>query len=213
MFCSLQAFGSVSTMVGLSETKVLYSQDSTPSLNQWQHSLKGGIEVRREDSRWSVGLTGYATLAPSFKASGDIARLNFYGANLRANYLLTDAKRFKFSIASGFYFATTKAVNYSGGYQNLNGPQIYPYFRYFIKKQGSIAGYLKYSPIGSNFSLLSIDQNHEMAFGLTYYFKNGFISDSTGITFDFSEIRFVDSSSVTVISRTASVGLVFVFGS
>jgi hypothetical protein len=132
--------------------------------------------------------------------------------NLRAAYSLIVKNRFQLSLAGGFYYVTTSAQDYSGGFENLNGPQIYPAFRFKLKKGGILAGYAKYSPVSSKFKLLSIDQNYEIAFGFSYFFNQQWFPFSPGVSLDFSQIRFADSSGVGSILKTASVGFVFLFG-
>jgi hypothetical protein len=203
---------SVTTMFGVSESKILYAQDQVPSLNYWMHTLKGGLEITKSESKWAYGLSGYASLSPSFTYPGQTSHLKFFGLNLRAAYSLIVKKRFQLSLAGGFYYVTTSAQDYSGGFENLNGPQIYPSFRFKLKKGGVLTGYAKYSPVSSNFKLLSIDQNYEIAFGFSYFFKQQWFPFSPGVSLDFSQIRFADSSGVVSILKTASVGLVFLFG-
>ncbi len=202
----------VTTMFGVSESKILYTQDQVPSLNYWMHTLKGGLELTKNESRWAYGLSGYASLSPSFTYPGQTSHLKFYGLNLRAAYSMILRKRFQLSLAGGYYYVSTSAQNYSGGFENLNGPQIYPSFRYQFKKGGILSGYAKYSPISSKFKLLSIDQNYEIAFGFSYFFKQQWFPFSPGLSVDFSQIRFADSSGFVSTLKTASAGLVFLFG-
>jgi hypothetical protein len=199
----------ITTMLGVSESRILYSQDRVASLNYWIHTAKGGVEFSKSDSKWAFGLNGYASLSPSFTPPGSTSYLAFYGVNLRANYSFFVGKRFQLALASGYYFVTTKNNDYSGGFENLNGPQIYPSFRYQFKKAGLLSGYAKYSPISSKFSILKIDQNYEIACGLSYFFKQRWFPFSPGVSLDLSQIRFVDSGGSVSTLKTASVGLIF----
>ena len=212
MICPATSFAATTTMLGFSESKILYTQDQLDSLNYWIHTIKGGIEFTKEGSRWAMGINGYASLSPSFTYPGSTAHLKFYGANLRAAYSLIAKKRFQLSLAGGFYFVTSSGQGYLGGFENLNGPQIYPSFRYQFKKAGVFAGYAKYSPVSNKFSLLGIDQNYEIAFGFTYFFKQQWFPFSPGVSLDFSQIRFADSSGVVSLLKTASAGFVILFG-
>ncbi|MBU6153864.1 MAG: hypothetical protein KGP28_06140 [Bdellovibrionales bacterium] len=202
----MSGLAAVTSMFGYSQTKILYSQDQSPDLNYWMHTLKAGVEITKDDSRWAYGLSGYAALEPSFTYPGDNSYLRFFGGNLRVAYSLISKKRFQLSLAAGYYYVTSLANSYSGGFENLNGPQIYPSFRYKLKKAGLITGYAKYSPVSSKFEILSIKGNYELAAGLTYFFKQQFFPFSLGLSFDFSEIRFSASSGITSALKTASAG-------
>ena len=199
------------SLFGYSQTKILYTQNQSASLNYWTHTIKGGLELSKEESRWSYGLSGYANLSPSFTYPGTSSFLRFYGGNLRAAYAILPKKRFQLSLAAGYYFVTSVPSSYSGGFENLNGPQIYPSFRYQFKKRGLLTGYAKYSPVSSSFKLLSISSNYELAFGFGYFFKQQLFPFPIGISVDFSEIRFNASDTITSILRTGSAGLVFLF--
>ena len=148
---------------------------------------------------------------PSFSYPGANSHLRFYGGNLRAAYGVISKKRFQLSLAAGYYYVTSIASGYIGGFENLNGPQIYPSFRYQFKKRGLLTGYVKYSPVSSKFQVLSISSNYELACGFSYFFKQQLFPFSIGMSFDFSQIKFTSESSIQSNLNTGSLGLVFTY--
>jgi len=198
--------------LGFSESHILYTQDQSPSVNNWMHTIKAGLESSKDGSKWAYGFSGYASLSPSFTYVGDSSHLKFYGLNLRAAYSLITKKRFQLSLAAGYYYVTSVSSSYTGGFENLNGPQIYPSFRFTYKKAGTLMGYFKYSPVSSRFSLLKIESNYELAAGLTYFFKQQTFPFTIGVSLDLSEIKFNDPNIASFTLLTGSLGVVFVFG-
>lgn len=160
--------------------------------------------------RWDLGVSSYFTLLPLSKSQS--GGLRFLGINFRVGYLFPSRKdAWAFGLYGGAYYTTTfMAGNGTLGFENMQGPQLYPVVRKQIKKGTMVLGYLKFSPMSSQYGYFTFS-SHELAFGGMYsdLLNNGhplsFSLDISRLFFDIPTISFKGAS------NTASIGVGYGF--
>jgi len=199
--------------VGLGATRIDYSDlinDIPTDYQSISMTLTGGINYWIKPGRWLSGASGYFTLVPLTRAgAGKDSTARFLGVNLRAGYVLPNVtKPWSVSILGGLYYVTTLVDTGEFGITNLTGPQLYPSFRYTLKRGDQMGVYFKFSPVSAKLGLLSL-QNREMAAGVSYIFlRQGF-----SVSADFSQLSlsYVSDFPIELHSQTASLSVGKVF--
>ena len=197
--------------VGLGYTSIAYRE--TDAANFTEKALTGKVSMSVPLwPRWSGGVSTYFT-ASVLQSSHPTAQIGFIGVNARVGYQLSVPAPWKLGIHFGGYFTTTTGTNNKFGFESLMGPQFYPTFgRNFGRT--SVSGYLKYSPIGDGFSVMSLT-NREIAFGigLAYGLRNG---NAISLNLDLANLGFtvedvLTLTKISVSSSTSSVNLGYSF--
>jgi hypothetical protein len=170
-------------------------------------TAKLSVNYRLKPNVWDLGGSVFGTVWQLSK-NKDI-KVNYLGANLRAGYLFPAWNdRWFLSLYGGWYFSSMSVQDQLFGFQNVNGPQIYPSVRYSLAENRVISGYFKFSPISNQLQLLSLT-SREIATGLTYtHLLENFRSVSVG--FDLSDLILVNGET-TVATKTYSLGVQFGF--
>jgi len=108
----------------------------------------------------------------------------------------------------GYYYTTSFSSGLDFGYQNLQGPQIYPAIQRFFRKGDSLSFYFKFSPVANNFNLLAIS-NREIATGFTYAYPLNSNHLAT-LSFDLANIQINQSATfIQTNSYSLSAGYSF----
>ena len=152
--------------VGLGLTSNSYASTLVSDVAQTAVTLKASWSYLLVPPRWDLGVSGYLTALALMKSRSEAA--TFLGLNLRMGYLLPPFRSpWRGSLYGGFYYTTMFVKDDAFGYRNIIGPQIYPSVKRLFSNGNHLAGYLKFSPVASNFQLLSLS-NREIAFGFSY---------------------------------------------
>lgn len=172
-------------------------------------TLTGGLNYWAAYPKWMASLSGYLTMFPVTRTSSeDSSEVRFLGLNARFGYNIQKIREpWGLTLSGGFYYVTTFVNTQSFGFQNIGGPQLYPFLRY-IKKSGDIvSSYLKISPVASRLSLLTLS-SREMALGIHYTLSR----QALRLGLDLSELtlKIVGrniNENYEMITRTASLGV------
>jgi hypothetical protein len=192
---------SVSPGVGF--TVATYQQTGITSFTETALTLKVAADYAIAGP-WDIGVNAYYAMLPITTSQKGVT-LTFLGLNLRTGFrLLKPESSWGLSIMGGIYYATTFTSG-AFGYQNVQGPQIYPVLR--RKFSGGKSGwlYLKYSPIfdGTDFVSLS---NSEIAIGGGYTVKAFSNGSAVAVSLDLALLSLQASSTQRVQSNTYSIG-------
>jgi hypothetical protein len=184
-------------------TSLTYSQTAVDPFTQKLITIKGGVEIPINDSRWSIG-TGFFFNAFELSNTGNYD-LKILGFNLRLGRFLTAPEsRVQVRFNGGVYYNTSLSVI---GFKNMLGPQIFPELSYRITNRQSVMIYVKYSPVlvaGG----IDIIRNRELATGI--YFRQSLVSGSG--FFAGVDIAGLDAAAGSDEARTRSVSFGIGFG-
>jgi hypothetical protein len=167
--------------VGLGVASLSHTETSIPEFTQLGLNLKVGYHRALSSPREDLGASAVATLLPLAR-NRDEASVRTLGFNLRYGRVVTpEGAPWRLTLYGGIYFTTMTTTlrsdlqalptfaqqQYLFGYSNVGGPQIYPTVRRELGGENFVTGYLKYSPVASGLSLLSLS-NREFALGVAY---------------------------------------------
>lgn len=184
---------------GLGVTYSVFHQLGVPVISQVSQMLKAGANYRLQD-RWSFGANVFYTPF-QYTSQPKGFSLDFLGGNVRAGYTVTQPKsRWVFTPYLGWYYNTSFSHPVGFGYQDLQGPQIFPTLTRLFENNQKASIYLKYSPILSNLSFLNAD-NGEFAFGGSYSFPVG-KGNSIAITLDLAYLQVLFPNQVGILDMT-----------
>jgi hypothetical protein len=198
----------------LGVSNISYDDSRTAGFQQLALTGKLAINHAFKQTAWDIGVNAYYTLASLGIASGASAR--YFGSNARLGYTFRKPESaWSLTIAGGFYYTTsfiTAPVNgrlRELGFSGMAGPQLFPVLRRSFSGGSSVMAYIKYSPVTSGFSVLSLD-NRELAIGGGYIIplKSG---NSISITLDSASLDLV-LEDVTISSRSVTLGFGYSFG-
>ena len=199
--------------LGLSVTRISYTQDVTFNFSEWALTLRAGYTHVFESRRWEMGLSGFGTLLPfgaTAPAGFSDLSLRFLGVNARFGYRFAQSPNgWAGSLLTGYYFTTTTYAGSSPfGFKNLAGPQLYPVITKLVAPSTLVGAYFKYSPVSQNFELLQLS-NREIAAGLLWRkgLRNG---NSVGLAFDWSNLKLSDDTTAIDVT-TFGVGANYYF--
>ncbi len=193
--------------VGTGLTRSDYTETSFPERTQL--AITGKLSATTSLSpNWDVGFMTYCTLLP-FLANTEVTQ-HFLGVNVRGGYVIRSLlEPWRLSIQVGWYYLTMFAAPPgTGGFFNVQGPQIYPNIRLQLPKNRSLNGYLKFSPVsdGLNFQDLS---NREIAVGGAFMFPDRH-GNTWGTTLDISTMRGTFAGAISTLF-TVTAGLSYTF--
>lgn len=157
-----------SLTVGAGFTHLSYSETTIPQFTENAITAKlSFVHAFKPGSPWDIGLSGYATVVSLSTTSAAKQSIDFLGGNARVGYRLPILPEpWRLSLMLGLYLTTTSSSDGTFGFTNLMGPEFYPVLRRRLSGGGMIAGYFKYSPVGSGLSLSF--GSREIAGGLSY---------------------------------------------
>jgi len=152
---------------GLAYSSIIFNQSDAEPMNQTALTAKIGWSGLLSPPRWDLGFTSFFTALPLSNTRKDL-RVRFFGFNGRFGYIVPQiSEPWKLSLMFGYYYTTMFVSGGKLGYRNLQGLMLFPVLRRSFQKGKSASAYLKFSPITSSFSLLSLS-SHEKAAGLSY---------------------------------------------
>lgn len=201
---------------GLSLSAITETEGGMDDYSTIALTAKGSVNYLIEPLKWDAGASFYLT-ALQLSRSRDVD-VHYFGLNLRAGYILPEfSPIWKITIYGGWYYLTTfvnPGSDENGnqyrtfGFRNISGPQIYPTLAYTINQQDALSSYLKFSPVGSSLSLLSL-ANREVAAGASYSRKLDDVhTGSIGIDFSRLDLNFgAIPASVTTWSLSVSTSI------
>ncbi|MGZ3707383.1 MAG: hypothetical protein ACXWP5_02035 [Bdellovibrionota bacterium] len=138
--------------------------------------------------------------------------VRFLGANARIGFILPKPNDpWKISLSAGYYFTTMFVNPANFGFVNMQGPQLYPAFRYLFKTGATLGWYAKYSPVVGNGGFLNL-LNAEVAGGISYaHLMKWKHYINVGVDVAYLNLINVQNAGVniTALSTTASVGYSF----
>lgn len=170
--------------VGVGPTMISYTETGVEDYSSIVLTGKAGYSRMLFSPKWSVGISGYLTLLPIQESYAASAR--FLGLNFRLGYnFLSVPLPWRVSLHVGSYYATMIVAHNAFGFENVNGPQIYPVVQRLFNKGKSVRGYFKLSPLSTNSAGLSF-ASRELAFGAEYVFfsKRG---KTRSVSLDYSD--------------------------
>lgn len=191
----------------LAYSSITTSQTGLTDYSTTALTAKLSLNYRLKPNVWDLGGSVFGTVWQLSKNKN--IKANYLGANLRVGYLFpTWDDRLFISLYGGWYFSSMLVEGKQFGFQNVNGPQIYPSARYSLDENQVISGYFKFSPIANQLQLLSLS-SREIAVGLTYsYLLENQQSVSVGL--DVSDLLLI-SGNTTVGTKTYSFGVQYGF--
>lgn len=204
--------------VGIGLTSNAY-HDTTlggTSYNALDITAKFGLTQKFEDSNFALGFTAFYNVIPITQSGNTTAR--FLGINGRVGYTfpqITDPWRL--TVYVGWYFltmfdATDDPAKNGFGFQNANGPELYPVVTRALPGNATISAYFKFAPVSNGFSFFS-QEGREIAGGIVYAYplSNG---HPFGYSLDISSLKLVlppppevDSFYSSTVSIGVSYGL------
>ncbi len=197
--------------VGTGLTRSDYTETSadSPFPERSQFAITGKVSASTSiSSNWDAGFMTYFTMLP-FLANTDVKQ-HYLGVNLRGGYVIRSLlEPWRLSLQVGWYYLTMfGAPQGTGGFFNVQGPQIYPNIRLQLPGNRSLNGYLKFSPVsdGLNFQNLG---NREIAIGGAYMFPDR-RGNTWGVTFDMSTLRGTFGDAISTLF-TITGGLSYTF--
>jgi hypothetical protein len=191
----------------LAYTSITTTQTGISDYSTTALTAKLSVNYRLKPNVWDLGGSIFGTVWQLRKNKN--IKANYLGANLRVGYLFpTWDDRLFVALYGGWYFSSMLVEGKQFGFQNVNGPQIYPSVRYSLDENQVVSGYFKYSPISNQLQLLSLS-SREIAVGLTYsYLLENQRSVSAGL--DVSDLVLI-SGGTTVGTKTYSFGVQYGF--
>lgn len=198
---------------GIGTTWASYEQTDLSKVVQTNLTPKVELSYIVEPKEWNLEANGYVSLLaisnPSITGTG----MKYYGGDLRLNY----QARFKGTpwtlyFLGGVYFMGTFGTD-NVGYKSVVGPEVYPAVKYTFENGATSSAYLKFAPILSGFSLLSLD-NSLFAGGLSYFLKpipeGIFQGVLLGLTFDASRLKLlIVGGEVVSTNYTFALNIIF----
>lgn len=193
--------------VGIGPTTVSYQETGIADYSSIVLTGKANYTRMLFSPKWSVGVSGYVTLIPITENYEASAR--FLGLNFRLGYnFLSIPPPWKLSLLVGSYYATMFVKGNTFGFENVNGPQIYPLVQRMLNKGKSVRGYFKLSPLSTNSAGLSF-ASRELAFGVEYVFFNK-RGKTRSVGFDYSDFL-VSLPDQTLAAKTISLSVSYGF--
>lgn len=191
--------------LSLGYTSLAYLQTYFNPFSQTSVTAKIGYQQPLTWKNWDIALnTFFTTHVLSSNYTG--AAVRFLGVNARLGYTFESIKDpFRLSLLGGWYYTTTFVQGTTIGYQNLQGPQIFPALKYKISDTLIASNYFKYSPITNSLDVLPILENREIAYGLGFT-KKLTKFHSLGIYADFAKLSFTFVSRL-IESNTSSFSI------
>ncbi len=191
---------------GLSLSYISYQEVRTdvPSIDYSAISLTAKINYLHSlfSQRWDIGGSVFFTLLPISQTPKTTER--FLGVNLRVGCVLPKIEEpWRFSILVGWYYVTTFVTSNAFGFKNMMGPQLFPTLRKQLKNGDMALGYIKFSPVSTQLSLLNL-ANHELAVGVSYLHP---LQNLHPLSFSMDLSNFkLEILGVKISSTTVSVG-------
>jgi hypothetical protein len=151
---------------GVGFTSLSFKDSRKPDFSQLALTGKISFLTPVFPPRWDFGFTTYLTLVPLTSNQPKSAR--FLGVNFRIGYVLPGVKDpWRVTLLGGLYYTTMFVSTGDFGFQNLAGPQLFPVVMRTFRNRDSALAYLKFSPVGTGFGLITL-YNHEKAVGGAY---------------------------------------------
>lgn len=189
--------------VGLGSTLISYSETGVSDYSSIALTGKANFSRSIFSARWSVGISGYLTLLPIRQNYAANAR--FLGLNFRLGYhFLNIPAPWKVSLQVGSFYTTMFVSGNQFGFENVNGPQLYPVVQRTLKDGKSVRSYLKISPLTTNSSGFSF-KSREIAFGADYTFST-YREKPLSIGMDFSDLL-IKLTEQDLAAKTISLSL------
>lgn len=182
-------------------------RDSLSSnLSQTAFTAKVSYLYNWRPPRWDLGFTGYINVMPLTSSQpGTTAR--FLGLNGRVGYVIPGIKEpWRVSLMTGIYFTTMLVTNSSFGFNGQMGPQLFPVVRRMFGNGDTIAGYFKFSPVGSGFALRSL-ADREIGGGLAWTHRFQGTRNAISVAVDAADLSLlIDEFEIQSKSLSFSVG-------
>jgi hypothetical protein len=152
---------------GLGATYFKYKETAQSDYSSFATTIKGNLNYLLFPPKWDLGLSLYLTAIQLTKSNPN-NNVRYFGFNTRLGYIIDKVKDpWKLIVYGGFYYTTMIVDPSNFGFTNLSGPQVYPTIKRTLKNKDSINGYIKYSPIAKQLSLLKLT-SREFALGTSY---------------------------------------------
>lgn len=188
---------------GIGPTLISYSETGVADYSSIALTGKANYARSVFSANWSAGVSGFLTLLPLTENYSASAR--FLGLNIRLGYhFLKVPAPWALSLQIGSYYTTMFVSGSQFGFENVNGPQLYPALQRTLENGKVLRGYLKLSPLTANTSGLSF-RSREIALGLDYAFSaKG--QRPLSIQLDYSNLllKLIDQ---TITTKTLSLSL------
>lgn len=189
---------SLTTFAGVSS--ISYRESGYSALSEIAITPKISYRLLLPAPHFDLGISGYGTAATvTSNQPGVVAR--FFGFNARLGYggfqILPEP--WKFSLMAGPYYTTMAVMGAPFGFSGLLGVQIYPAVRYAMAN-GDVASFaLKFSPVGTLFSLSDREIAANAAWTRTIAQAHPLI-----LSLDLADLRFT-SGIGSAVSQSATV--------
>lgn len=199
------AAGKVS--VGIGPTLISYKETGVADYSSIVLTGKANYSRSVFSANWSIGVSGFFTLLPLTENYSASAR--FLGLNFRLGYhFLKIPPPWAISLQVGSYYTTMFVSGNQFGFENVNGPQLYPVVQRTLEDGKSVRGYFKLSPLTANTSGFSFG-SRELALGLDYVFLNK-RNKPLSVQVDFSDLL-LKLTDQTITTKTFSTSISYRF--
>ena len=174
---------------GVGYTYISYRQTGTglPAINFTQNAITLKVQTQTwiQKGKWNFSGSGFYNCLPFGNSSAPL-KIQFIGLNARVGYVLQSVpKPWDVTISGGVYYLSS-IVTGDFGFTGVGGPSLYPTVSRTFSDLSSVFLYLKFSPITSGKTFLSL-ANNETALGTGYAFLVG--GKMLGLTLDMSQLN------------------------
>ena len=206
-------FRSLSLNFGLGTSYLEYEQTDWAPLTQTSITPKLDATYVFPQNEWSIEASIYCSLLALSKPSLAEGGLGVLGSDVRVGYEVpVISQSTALYLFGGFYYSTTFGTE-NIGYSGIWGPEVYPALRTTFRNGSSLSVYAKYSPILSDYFLLTLD-NASLSGGAVYFlkpFKRGVLKGvPLGFSADITRLSLkIEGGSLTVTTYTLAANLLF----
>jgi len=194
---------------GIGFTTISYQQSGWPGLVEFVLTGKLSADYSLGD-HWDIGANLFGTVLPLF-ANPAGNTIQFFGGNLKTGYKvsLSSQNAWVLKILAGYYFSTTVASTSGIGYQNVQGPELYPSLTYHFSNGKAAWLYFKFSPVMNSISFLDLS-SFETAVGGGFLFLPMGKGRGLGATLDVASLKLLFTGR-SIVSTSYTLGINFRF--
>lgn len=146
--------------ISFGPTLIQYSETDRKDFSSLALTVKGGGRYSLLAGRVDIGLSTFINPVNLTQSTPGV-NARFLGLNFRVGYYPSILPApWRFGVLVGIYYLSMSVSVPQGeqlfGFSGVMGPQLFPVVTRNLRGGGSIGGYLKFSPIGTGFSLRNL---------------------------------------------------------
>ncbi len=171
----------------LGVTYLQYSQPRIQPLTEQTLTLKVSSQYTLNDHWNFSGVANFSGL-PSFTSQAGVSFLLLSGDMRIAYQFLPASAAWRISLVAGWYYLTSFSIPASFGFQNIQGPELFPSISWKMSQFSTLSVFVKYSPVVSAFTVLPLS-SAEIAMGLGFAIKTSERGNAIEFTLDASRLN------------------------